>query len=795
MFDPDKTTTLPRHRLSRIGLLLMLPLVLVNCTCGVALHELATGNLTCKPKTCSLEDLSCDIVVEYATGDGVTEESVIFKPNTNRFSTDGHDGHTSRERIVIGGEVITIFLYDINQNSHNDIFSFNPSQATDGKFNYAFELRSPSSGKNRLCAGIIPIQKYSLKVALRSSNGAAASITLEPGVPALLPGYIVSGRHTTPLTPKWSSATPEMVFGFDGLSQKSTIMLPLGFSSDAVFMGSALLTVASQEPDGSSKSGRVLLRVDLSTETLSHSPASPLSGDTVTLEYSDSAASAGGVIESWLLEVSFLAGSRDESDWLVDSGNPNIRTFTALRPGFYYVEAKSSTGRVFRRSFTVEAPTVHIAFSPAEADIDKGDTVTFDASGSTLPPGSQITWELVAAPADSKAELVQSTENQELATLTPDTLAGSYQVRISLKLPQQAQALSTTSTINFVSAPVAAAVTDRLNFDVGDLMDFDLGASVYPANSTFEYRYAVDGGDFQLLENDNGRTSLPAAVEGEYVIELTITNSEGESATFSTTVTVAPVIIIAQAPEFSAPTAAVGIAENQAVTGYIAVATDPNGDELSYTITGGADQHLFDLNEGALAFKAATDFEDPGDSNQDNDYEVEVTVTDKSPNALTATQIVRITVNNLADDDAVALPVNSDFPVIDDDGGLDEAIVVDIGADDSLSVRVIPDSLVSEATALAMLGNQDTAGTVTLIDTREDGDSDGVPEEDPWLLHSVAWGAVLDLTDQHKVVLLRDGEVYYQLTLSFDSEVTAEGNLTVKEVSGYNCGTSEANCP
>lgn len=64
-------------------------------------------------------------------------------------------------------------------------------------------------------------------------------------------------------------------------------------------------------------------------------------------------------------------------------------------------------------------------------------------------------------------------------------------------------------------------------------------------------------------------------------------------------------------------------AENQTAVGTIVATGDAT---MVYSIIGGADQALFDIDSssGALTFSAAPDFDDPGDDDTDNDYEVEV---------------------------------------------------------------------------------------------------------------------------------------------------------------------------
>ena len=58
-------------------------------------------------------------------------------------------------------------------------------------------------------------------------------------------------------------------------------------------------------------------------------------------------------------------------------------------------------------------------------------------------------------------------------------------------------------------------------------------------------------------------------------------------------------------------------------------ATDGDGDDLTWSITGGADQGLFNLTgEGALSFRSQQSYDSPGDSNRDRFYHVDVRVTD-----------------------------------------------------------------------------------------------------------------------------------------------------------------------
>ena len=91
----------------------------------------------------------------------------------------------------------------------------------------------------------------------------------------------------------------------------------------------------------------------------------------------------------------------------------------------------------------------------------------------------------------------------------------------------------------------------------------------------------------------------------------------------------------------------ISVVENQ--TSALTVnATDPNGDTLSYSLSGD-DASLFSIsNQGVVTFNTAPDFENPSDDNIDNVYKITVTVSDGS---LNATANFEITVTNDTSDD------------------------------------------------------------------------------------------------------------------------------------------------
>ncbi len=142
---------------------------------------------------------------------------------------------------------------------------------------------------------------------------------------------------------------------------------------------------------------------------------------------------------------------------------------------------------------------------------------------------------------------------------------------------------------------------------------------------------------------------------------------EGQSGgTETTTLTIAN--LPAHSHSFNAaPTitsaATVNAAENQiAVIDVNATDdSDSEGSGLTYSLTGGADQARFSLDSsGILTFVAAPDFETPGDANGDNDYLVQVTVTDAG--SLTAVQDLTVSVTNVNEAPTILAPNSVNVP-------------------------------------------------------------------------------------------------------------------------------------
>ncbi len=145
-------------------------------------------------------------------------------------------------------------------------------------------------------------------------------------------------------------------------------------------------------------------------------------------------------------------------------------------------------------------------------------------------------------------------------------------------------------------------------------------------------------------------------------------------------------------------TASYSIAENNQNVATIR-AVDYNTASPTYSINGGADAALFEINSstGLLRFKNAPDFETRLDANFDNVYEVVVRVSDGT---FSDTQAISVTVVDIANG---PLTVTTTSDVYDGDVSSIEALFANRGSDGQISLRE------------AITAANNTAGTDTIL--------------------------------------------------------------------------------
>ncbi|AUW42688.1 Ig-like domain-containing protein [Rhizobium leguminosarum] len=222
--------------------------------------------------------------------------------------------------------------------------------------------------------------------------------------------------------------------------------------------------------------------------------------------------------------------------------------------------------------------------------------------------------------------------------------------------------------------------------------------------------YALSGADSGAFDIDSatGAVSFKAAPNYEApsdsnadnIYDIVVTASdEAFSSILNVAVTVTN--LNDNAPVFTSGTTA-SFAENGTGVAYHASAADAdNLSPVNYSL-GGTDAGLFDISAstGEITFKAAPNFEAPGDAGGNNVYDVVVAASDGT---LTSSLAVAVTVTDVNDTAALSAPTGLDLAESDDSGNSN-------------------DDITNISQNLTISGLHQPGATVTLFD---DTDNDG----------------------------------------------------------------------
>lgn len=166
------------------------------------------------------------------------------------------------------------------------------------------------------------------------------------------------------------------------------------------------------------------------------------------------------------------------------------------------------------------------------------------------------------------------------------------------------------------TATLANLTANDFDFDGDTLTITGIDTSLLQGNATLN--------DDGTISFDPG-TAFDALGEGETTsttLRYSVSDGNGSTATASVVITVTG---INDAPDVTAANATI---DENTTDVLVATTTDPDGDDVFFTLSG-TDSALFVINAiGALSFIAAPDFENPADADGDNTYDLTITATD-----------------------------------------------------------------------------------------------------------------------------------------------------------------------
>ena len=225
--------------------------------------------------------------------------------------------------------------------------------------------------------------------------------------------------------------------------------------------------------------------------------------------------------------------------------------------------------------------------------------------------------------------------------------------------------VSTAHAISEITLDSLIYTVEASDADADDVLTYSLSgsdASHFNLNPTSgELRFTTLP-SFEQPQDSNG--------DNIYDLEISVSDTAANSTSFELVVTV--VDDIGSAPEFDVTSTSVEFPENQTdLLVYAANATDPDGDPITYSLTGIDSAHFnLDSANGELSFQQAPDFETPHDHNQDNTYELEISASDAT--ATTSIEL-NVSITNVNDNqpiftdsipDPISLPENTSAATI-----------------------------------------------------------------------------------------------------------------------------------
>lgn len=261
--------------------------------------------------------------------------------------------------------------------------------------------------------------------------------------------------------------------------------------------------------------------------------------------------------------------------------------------------------------------------------------------------------------------------------------------------------------------------------DVGDTLTFSI------VGGTDADAFIIDGSTGALRFDQAPDFENPADANGDNVYGVSIGVADGnggnDNQTVTVTVTDAPDEAEENQPPAITSSATASVPENNTAAGYTATADDPNGDTVSFSLTGGDDQAAFimDTETGVLRFSTAPDFENPADANANNDYTVEITANDG--NGGTDSQTVTVTVT-----DQSQIVVQVGYPTFGSNlgGSVSQSVVRGVLVDEEdgeVRLDDVDALRVNGETALQSMDDPSRWSAVTPVGTP--GDSIGVSVE------------------------------------------------------------------
>ena len=300
-----------------------------------------------------------------------------------------------------------------------------------------------------------------------------------------------------------------------------------------------------------------------------------------------------------------------------------------------------------------------VTFSPASPFVGTAFTAAIhDDDGVT----GRIRWRWRRA--QSVDDEFDQIDGATKSTYTPTANDEDYLLRVTVtyedNFEERATASATSSAVSANAPPDFGSETASRSVAGGAPRDTSVGQPVTATDEDGDdLTYTLSGDDAQYFtigatsgQITVGVENLPdAGTKSSYSLTVTATDEAGATDTITVTITATS----PNGPPVITGPATVNYAENSTTTVATYSATDPEDDDMTWSIAG-TDAARFSISSvGALSFKSVPNHESPNDANNDNVYEVTVRASDGS---LTSTLDVEITVTNVNESGSITGPAS-----------------------------------------------------------------------------------------------------------------------------------------
>ena len=374
-------------------------------------------------------------------------------------------------------------------------------------------------------------------------------------------------------------------------------------------------------------------------------------GNTITYSITGGADAALFTINSTTGALSFIAPPNFEAP--ADAGANNVYDVVVTANDGANAPTQNITVTVTNVN---EGPAIT---SPNAASFNEDATGTVLTVSATDPEGDAVSYSITGG-ADSGDLSINPTTGAITFNATPDFEApadsdanNTYVIQVTATSTGGMAVQTITITVNNVNDPpsITSANTANVNENTTAVLTVTATDPDGAPAPTFSIVGGVDAALFSINSTTGALSFLsapnfeaPADAGGDNVYNVTVRASDGTL--FDDDAITVTVLNVNEAPSFTS-TATPSVQEN--TTAVVTVTTtDPEGNTVTYSITGGADQAKFTINSttGALSFLVAPDFEVPTDAGANNVYDVIVTASDGTN---TPAQNISVTVTDFND--------------------------------------------------------------------------------------------------------------------------------------------------